>query len=210
MPSRNIVKEYGAGNYYHVYNRGVNKQPIFIDEVDYATFLGLLKRYLSPETTTDSYGRAVVNYSEQVELVSYCLMPNHYHLLFYLIEDQGIELCMRSTMTAYSMYFNKRHGRVGSLFQNHFLASRVSDDAYYWHVSRYIHLNPLDIGKDPFTYPYSSLQHFLGKKRSTWVHPECYVTNEQEAIAYGKFVKDYQDAHRELKIIKHLLANTLY
>ncbi|MEO6761823.1 MAG: transposase [Candidatus Saccharimonadales bacterium] len=209
MPVRNIVKEYGVNQYYHVYNRGTNKRTIFIAEADFAVFLNIFKQRLSHSESKDSYGRSISKFSAQVELVAYCLMPNHYHLLFFLKEIHGIESLMRSAMTAYSLYFNRKHQRVGGLFQGHFLASRIDTDSYFWQVSRYIHLNPLDIGKDPFSYKYSSLPYFLGHKQADWIHSEHYVETDQDYRKYHKFVEDYEEAHQELSELKYILANPI-
>jgi putative transposase len=124
MPAKNIVKIYATGYYYHVYNRGVAKQEIFREKEDYFYFMSLFKRHLqTDETSIDKFGRTVKNYSEEVELIAFCLMPNHFHLMFYLKEKAGIERIMRSVMTAYTMYFNKKYKRVGPLCQGAFLAS---------------------------------------------------------------------------------------
>lgn len=209
MPTRNIVKEYGEGEYYHAYNRGVAKMDIFRDDEDYAALLNLFKRYLSPEVAKDAKRCTLPNYRSSVDLVAYCLMPNHYHLLFYLKEKQGIEKLMRSVMTAYSGYFNKKYDRVGSVFQNHFLASRIPTDAYLWQVSRYIHLNPLDIGRAPLTYSFSSLRYYRGDKTADWLTVSHLVETQDERMRYVAFVLDDKDRHNEANSIKWLLANPI-
>ena len=207
MPTKNIVKEYGAGEYYHIYNRGVAKQDIFRESYDYEYMLWLFKKYLSGEKVLDKLDRQVPDYSGEVELVAYCLMPNHYHFLLYLKEQEGIVHLMRSVMTAYGMYFNKKYKRVGGLFQNHFLASRITSDAYYWHISRYIHLNPVDLKIDYLTYPYSSIGYYRGDRHARWLHEEHMVQTQEERRDYIDFVKSYEATHEELAVIKHLLAN---
>lgn len=206
MPVRNSVKEYGSEQYYHVYNRGVNKQSIFLDELDYFYFLSLFKRHLNKEESLDKYGRAFTNYRDEVELVAYCLMPNHYHLLVYLKEPEGLVRLMRSVMVAYTMYFNKKYKRVGGLFQGVFLASRITTDFYLWHVSRYIHLNPIDLGEDFKTYTYSSIDYFLGNKHAEWLSSERLVETDIEHQKYAEFVSDYEEMHKDLKHLKKLLA----
>ena len=208
MPTRNIVKEYGEGQYYHVYNRGVAKADIFLDDDDYRYMLSLFKKYLSGKESLDNYGRAIPNYKNELDLVAYCLMPNHYHMLVYLKDKEGLMRFMKSVMTSYSMYFNKRHGRLGSLFQNHFLASRITDEAYFWHITRYIHLNPLDIGKDYKNYSYSSLGYFIGDKHADWLHETHIVETTKEREDYQNFLQDYQEVHDNLDNIKHQLANS--
>lgn len=207
MPIRNRVKVYGEDQYYHVYNRGVNKDPIFLDDSDYSYFLSLFKRYLSPEEASDNYRHLLKNYSHEIELIAYCLMPNHYHLLIYLKDTEGLVHLMRSIMTAYTMYFNKKYKRVGSLYQGIFLASRITSDEYLWHISRYIHLNPLDIGADYFSYSYSSLGYYGNRKHALWIHPERLIKSPNDRDKYMMFLSDYESIHDELNIIKHLLAD---
>ena len=190
MPTKNIVKVYGADQYYHVYNRGVAKTNIFLDRHDYEHMLGLFKRHLLVKPTFDKERRKRPNYYNDVEVIAYCLMPNHYHLLLYLRKAEGAEKLLRSVMTAYSMYFNKRHKRVGSLFQNHFLASRISSEEYLQHVTRYIHLNPEGIGQSYDSYPYSSYAYYMGNKSAEWVHEERLVETADERRKYADFVAE--------------------
>lgn len=207
MPSRNIVKVYGEGQYYHVYNRGVNKQTIFADDADYRYMLTLLKQRLSAEPARDKQRRPIKNFHESVDLVAYCLMPNHYHMLLYLKRSGGIEQLMRSVMTAYSGYYNRRHGRVGALFQNHFLASRITSDAYLEHVSRYIHLNPLDVKASYDDYDYSSLRYYDGRANAEWVTTHHIAATERERVRYLEFVADGAEFHELYHQLRDELAN---
>jgi len=207
MPKRNSVKTYGVDQYYHVYNRGVNKQDIFLEPEDRFFFLSLLKRHLSDEPETDSHRRPVATFDDEIELVAFCLMPNHFHMLFYLKDPQGLVHLMRSTMTSYTMYFNKKYLRTGGLYESVFLASRITNDAYLWHISRYIHLNPMDIGQNFRSYPYSSIDYFVGNKQASWVHPEKLVHTTTEKQQYLEFVEDYQSMHEDMKLLKNILAS---
>lgn len=210
MPTRNIVKTYGENQYYHVYNCGVAQTSIFRTNTDYQYMLSLLERYLTPGQKFDKLGRVVPNYSDKIELVSFCLMPNHYHFLFYLKEKDGLEKLMRSLMTSYSMYFNKKHKRSGTLFQNHFLATLIRNDQYLWHISRYIHLNPMDIRKDWQDYKYSSAQDFLDTLKHSWVHSEYILETENDRREYYEFATDYETAHQDIVLLKRLLANEMH
>ncbi len=201
------MKVYAEGNYYHVYNRGVNTELIFIDDLDYRYFLSLFKQRLCREQARDKTRRPIAHFYTDVELVGYCLMPNHYHLLLYLKEKSGIESLMRSVMTAYSGYFNKKYSRRGKLFQNHFLASRITSDEYLLHVSRYIHLNALDVGREATEYPYSSVRYFSGERFAEWVHPEHIVDSALERSWYISDLDDEADHHRLYHHLKHELAN---
>lgn len=206
MPKRNIIKEYGADQYYHLYNRGVNRQEIFREPNDYYYFLSLFKRHLSDEAETASSSRPAKKFDKVVELVAFCLLPNHFHLLVYLVEPTGIRDLMRSVMTAYTMYFNRKYKRTGTLYEGRFLASRISNDGYLWHVSRYIHLNALDNAVDFKKYDYSSIDYFLGKKHASWLHESKLLETEKDRRDYVKFVSDYETMRKDLKYLKNLLA----
>jgi len=126
MPQKNSRKEYGAGGHYHVYNRGVEKRKIFLDEQDYKVFLGYMKFYLEQDSLQGqalqgvSPSKTLKNYHDQIELLAYCLMPNHFHFLIRQTTDRGIAEFMQSLVLKYVMYFNKKYKRVGSLFQSRY------------------------------------------------------------------------------------------
>ncbi len=208
MPSRNIVKQYGAGTYYHIYNRGVNKQDIFRDKADFVMFQHLLKRHLSLKPFRDIYGREIAHLRNDIELLAFCLMPNHFHILVYNKTQRGIVQLTQRVMTAYSMYFNKRYERIGPLFQATYKASLVYEEAYLLHISRYIHLNPIDIGEDYKSYEFSSYMYYMGYKRAEWLQAgramELYDSNKH---AYAKFVEDYGAMHEDIKNMKYLFAD---
>ncbi len=209
MPSRNIVKQYVDETYYHAYNRGVNRRNIFVDDQDYRVFLNLLKRYLGEEIAYDKSGRPYPNYFKDIELLAYCLMPNHFHLFLYQIHERSMSKFMQSAMTSYTRYFNKRHGRLGGLFQDRFKASDIQTEAYFSHISRYIHLNPIDIGATWRDYPYSSLKYYLGDKKASWVKPHKIIEYFDDSAAnYLEFLNDYVGYKLELDEVKHELANT--
>ena len=206
MPKRNSVKVYGAEHYYHLYNRGGNRQDIFREPEDYFYLMSLFKRHLSDETVTDASGRPFAKFDNEVELVAFCLMPNHFHLLCYLKEPLGIIHLMRSIMTAYTMYFNKKYERTGKLYEGTFLAARIDTKTYLWHVSRYIHLNPLDINQDFQLYPYSSLAYFTGDKHASWLHEEKLIETVRDREEYLDFARDYETMRQDLKYLKNVLA----
>lgn len=208
MPKKNIIKVYGADQYYHIYNRGGNRTDIFRESNDYYYFLSLLKRHLSDETKMDSSGRLFSKYDNEIELVAFCLMPNHFHMLCYLKEPLGVVHLMRSIMTAYTMYFNKKYKHTGKLYEGVFLASRIDNDAYLWQVSRYIHLNPSDAGFDFRNYDYSSMSYFSGAKHASWLHPERLVATDTDIQEYAEFVSDYETMHRDMKFLKNILASS--
>lgn len=204
MPSRNIVKAYVSDSFYHVYNRGVEKRNIFLDDQDYQVFLSLLKRYLSKSSSPLSL-QAYRYFGEQLELLAFCLMPNHFHLFFFQHQEtKAIIDFMRSVCTSYTLYFNKKYNRVGHLFQSHYKATIVSDDAYLLHITRYIHRNP---GRLVFeTYEWSSYQYFLGNKFAEWLRPQR-ILETFGAENYEDFVNDYDDFKETLDDFSLELAN---
>jgi putative transposase len=184
MPHKHSIKTYIKDGYYHAYNRGVDKRDIFIDDQDYRVFLHLLKFYLSDEVDNNYHPLLTLNIKyarprpleslgKEIEVVAFCLMPNHFHLLIHQNTIDGMPKLMRRLLTTYSMYFNKRYDRVGHLYQGTYKAVIISNDAYLLHLSRYIHLNPNELtGSLPVNYPYSSYQYYLGKKKADWVKPD--------------------------------------
>ncbi|HMQ96029.1 MAG TPA: transposase [Candidatus Saccharibacteria bacterium] len=185
MPTRNSRKEYAPDTYYHVYSRGLNKQPIFFDEQDFSVFLGYLKRYLSYEASKRPNRKPVRSFASDIDLLSYCLMRNHVHLLFYQHEDErALSALLQRVFTVYSMYFNKKYTRVGPVFQSRYLASRIDNDPYLHHISRYIHRNP----KIWSEYEFSSLRYYTGEAYADWVKPrailELFDNNPRKYIEF--------------------------
>ncbi len=203
MPRRNVIRQDGQDVFYHVYARGVSRRRIFIDEEDYLYFLKLLERYLSPEEARNSYGVHYPNFYNKVDLLAFCLMPNHFHMLVYQRQVQMLTSLMRSLMTSYSRYFNSRHKHTGPLFESRFRASAIIDDSYLEHISRYIHLNP----KHWQDYEYSSLPYYTQRVEVSWIRPERILEMFKTPAEYIQFVADYQENKKMMDILKKELAN---
>lgn len=212
MPSKNAIKEYEAGAYYHIYNRGVEKRLIFLDDQDYKTFLSYLKFYLTDPNLVDLRGlssqvkptppsKVLRNYSESITLIAYCLMPNHFHLFIKQGDDLSMSSFMSSLITKYVRYFNTRYKRVGHLFQDRYKAVKIEDGNQWIHLSKYIHRNPLDtiICEDCprrlAKYRYSSYPNYLGLFHQSWVHPEEILANfgSNSNNSYQNFVEESLD-----------------
>ncbi|MFZ1458646.1 MAG: transposase [Candidatus Saccharimonadales bacterium] len=198
MPAKNAIKEYVEDGYYHVYNRGVSKSRIFHDTQDYQKFLELLERYLSHEAAKKPNGVKYVSYADDVSLLAYCLMPNHFHLLLQQKSKNGMANLMKSVCVAYSMYFNKKYGHVGTVLQQRYRAVRMTNDAQFTHISRYIHMNP----KDYEAWRWSSLGYYTGEKRLAWV----YTDRLPEVGDYRAFLNEYRDRRDELAALKDIFA----
>lgn len=185
MPAKNSIKIPVEGGYYHIYNRGVNKQEIFKFPNDYSVFLNYLKEALSPPLKLNESQKVEVNlngvvfsrpkrqpknFLGEIDLIAYALMPNHFHLLIKQNKRESMEAFMRSVATRYSMYLNKAYDRVGTLFQGIYKAVLIENENYLLHLSRYIHLNPQE-NFDNIASAYSSYADYLGIKNTSWVNP---------------------------------------
>lgn len=138
MPAKNSVKTYVDNSYYHLYNRGVEKRTIFQNEKDYKVFLSYLQFYLTEplrgESPKSFPSQELLNHTKNIQLIAYCLMPNHFHLFIKQREKDSINHFMRSLLTRYSMYFNKRYSRVGSLFQGPYKAALIDNEMQYLYI----------------------------------------------------------------------------
>jgi putative transposase len=205
MPSRNVLKLDAADSFYHVYARGNSRGKVFPEAADYEMFISLLKRYLSAKEARDPYGVSYPNFYNKIELVAFCLMPNHFHLMVYQHQQGAMSALMRSMLTSYSRYFNKKYHRSGPLFESRYKASLISDDAYLQHISRYIHLNP----RQWRSHEWSSLQYFLQPTTETWIRPKRALSMFNDSVEYMNFMEDYISHKQMLDILKHELANDI-
>lgn len=216
MPAKNILKEYAAKTYYHIYNRGVAKQDIFVDEQDYKTFISYLKIYLTlPDlqgrTLKVSPSRKPKNFTQEITLLSYCLMPNHFHLFIFQKNENSITNFMRSLGTKYSGYFNRKYKRVGPVFQGRYKAVMIKTEAQFIYLSKYIHRNPIDIlptRTDLEGYKYSSYQNYLGLFKQTWINTEevlSYFSKINSGESYKKFVEEIDES--DILSIKNIVLD---
>ncbi|MDZ7587215.1 MAG: transposase [Patescibacteria group bacterium] len=216
MPHKNTVKHFVENGVYHAYNRGVEKRKIFLDDQDYRVFLHLLKYYLSPIDAKTKHPiietgnqpllrpRPLKNLENEIELIAYCLMPNHFHLLLKQISIDGMTKLLRRIATTYALYFNRRYQRVGYLFQGHYKAVLIDNDPALLHISRYIHLNPQELTRmDLVSYPYSSYPYFLGLKTAGWIKPKLVLSLFN--TSYKEFVEKFADSPE--KIIKEIVID---
>jgi len=142
--------EFSIGEFYHLYNRGNNKQTIFLKNRDKERFVHLL--YLCNSKKPVDYklikNSGIFTHQKESPLVDiglYCLMPNHFHMLVREAQDGGISKFMQKLTTAYSMYFNKLYEKTGSLFEGKFKAQHINNDRHFQYLFAYIHLNPVKL-----------------------------------------------------------------
>lgn len=210
-----------TGEHYHVYNRGVARQPVFLTKRNLSRFITTLSYYrfagppikLSrllrlPTDERERFKRRLsVSDNSLVEIISFALMPNHFHLLLKQVADRGITDFISRVVNSYTRYFNTAHTRVGPVFQGTFKAVHIEADEQMIHLSRYIHLNPLvsHLVEESVlaTYPWSSLPAFLTRD-STLINTEAILRHFTSPQEYKKFVFDHVDYAKNLEMLKHL------
>lgn len=209
---------FALGEYYHVYNRGTDKRAIFLDDSDYDRFQLLL--HLTNTTQRINVRDFLVEHANPfsvemddslVAIGAYCLMPNHYHILATPLVEDGLSLFMQKLSTGYSMYFNKKNSRSGSLFEGKFKSQYVDEDKYLKYLFSYIHLNPIKLIQPDWresgirnltqtqkyldSYKYSSYQDMRGVGRK-----------EKVIIMQDQFPKYFEDVAQAKEEIDHWLS----
>lgn len=205
---------FSTGEYYHIYNRGTDKRNIFMEPHDYKRFDALLYACNSTESVDITkhfrQGRSFtelfdIDRGEQlVDIIAYCLIPNHFHLLIRERSEGGIQKFMMKLSTGYSMYFNKKNKRTGALFESRFKAKYIDSDEYLKYLIAYIHLNPIKmidpewkkngiqdllVAQDYLkNYEYSSYLEYQGVTRL-----ESKILNREAGPWYFTTSKDFGD-----------------
>ena len=196
------------GEHYHIFNRAVNKQIIFHDISDYFRFLFLIL-YLQSPIIFQQLGRKVKEFVQsraldrgeedkiikkrRVELVAFCIMPNHFHLIVKELEEGGITAYMQRGLTAYSKYYNTKYDKSGHVFQGPYKVVHITDNRQLLYLSAYIHRNPREIVKwfrKEDQYQWSSYQDFIGENRwGKLILPDIIIGQFKNKAEYKNFVK---------------------
>lgn len=194
------------GEHYHIFNRGVGKQVIYHDSSDYFRFLFLIL-YLQSPLTFPQVGRAVKEFVKHsvldsleevvkertVELVSFCIMPNHFHLIVKEVEDGGISAYMQRVLNAYSKHYNTKYQKSGHVFQGPYRAVHVESNEQLLYLSAYVHRNPRELpawfNKED-EYPWSSYSDLIAENRwGNLLVPQILLEQFKNKEGYQKFVK---------------------
>lgn len=204
-------------SYYHIFNRGVAKMDIFKDDHDKQSFLLRMKENLFPEMVPISvrkpspggYLRKLLP-SGTFTLLAYCLMPNHFHFLVRQNTNMPISKFMLKVCGSYAKYFNLRHERVGSLFQDQYKAVRIENDAQLLWLSAYVHNNPKVSGlcNNLIDYPWSSYLDYVGSNRGALVD-KFFILNmlDNQPQQYQKFVSEAYYKIKQRKDLKDLFLD---
>lgn len=188
--------------FYHVYNRGVRKNLLFHNVKDYSRFILLvlifqyninisninrLNEKFSKNLNIEDLNIDISDKEVLVEVISFCIMPNHFHLILNQFSEGGVAKYMQKVLTAYTMYYNKKYKMTGHAFQGKYKSVFIEDDEQLIYLSIYVHKNPIDINEDIFKYKWSSLQDLLKLNRwGSYLKPNI-ITDR-----YGGNLKKYE------------------
>ncbi len=197
---------------YHIYNRGVEERSVFSSSKDCERFLNTFLYYQKdgvPLRFSFKKGFPLEKFAKLpnlIEIIGYCLMPNHFHFLLRQKKDKGITSFLSKATNSYTRYFNVLHKRIGPLFQGSFKAKRIEDDNQLLHVSRYIHLNPVVsfVVNDLNKYPYSSYLEYIHGVDNI-CRKNIVMDQFPSREKYQQFVLDQVDYGQRLNAIKHLI-----
>jgi len=170
--------QFERGEYYHVYNRGCNKENIFRDKQNYVYLTHLFEEGLRIHHAT---------------LAAYCLMPNHYHLLLRQDSESPLSDLIQDVFNRYVKAFNAWCGRTGTLFEERFRAIHIDDENYLMHLCRYIHLNPVRAGLVDVIegWEFSDYLEWIGARQTRFADPLIIHANFPSPNDYVQFVSDH-------------------
>ncbi|MFA6159777.1 MAG: transposase [Parcubacteria group bacterium] len=215
--------EFANEEYYHIFNRGVDKREIFLNTQEYDRFIlamqllndkedGLMIKWrdykkANPSAKLEAFLKRSFRKQEPlVEIIAYCLNPNHYHFILKQIEDSGIERFMHKIGTSYTKYFNKKNKRSGVLFQGVFKSVHIDSNEYLLYLSAYVNKNNFihDYNKDD-NWSYSSLLDYLGEEKSGLVKMNAVLGQFKNVNEYKEFLKNNALHMKERKEMEEYL-----
>lgn len=220
MKSNNKENRLVNGGVYHVISRSIAQYQVFNTDNDYLRMIMLFcfyqrenlptkfSMFLRQQRVQDigfyQYFKTTVKEEKLVEIIAYCIMPNHIHLVLKQLQEKGISIFMSNVLNSYTRYFNTLHKRKGPLWESRFKHILVDRDEQLLHLTRYIHLNPCSANmvKKPELWKYSSYIEYIKPSINQIV---CYDgLLEIASKNYQKFVEDHKDYQRQLSIIKKI------
>lgn len=207
------------GEYYHIFSRSIAKFIIFNDMEDYGRFVELITLYRNKDFNYKYSAFKKLQLANQVaiidslskdyivEIVAYCIMSTHIHLLLKQTADGGITKFISRVLNSYTRYFNAKHHRAGPLWEGHFKNVLVKSDEQLLHLSRYIHLNPSSAGlvENPFDWQNSSLSEYTTETENSICVFKDII--DMPPAKYKKFVLDQKSYQRDLALIKNCLID---
>jgi len=183
------------GEYYHIYNRGVDKREIFADDSDYYRFLKSLKEFNQIEPIISLYIKGRINVAAEplktdklVEIIAYCLNPNHFHLILKQLMDGGISEFMKRVGGGYTGYFNYKNKRTGVLFQGKFKTTHIDSNEKLIYLSAYVNGN-YNVHNIKKAKNFSSFPEYLANKKFL-CNPEVILSQFSSIDDYCKYVEN--------------------
>lgn len=203
------------GEFYHIFNRGVAKMQIFNIFYDYNRFMKTFLYYSiagpKPKFSIFAPTTTILDTSKKiVDIICYCIMPNHFHFLLQQKKEGGITEFISKLSNSYTKYFNTKNKRVGPILQGDFRAVHIETNEQLLHLTRYIHLNPLVsyLVKDLNDYRWSSYHEYISDNNDDDICIKEVVLNQFPSLdVYRQFVLDQEDYGKKLEIIKHQLLD---
>lgn len=215
--------QFTTGSLYHIYNRGVEKRDVFLDQEDHFRFVHDLFEFNDKASAQNIYYKlpALRSYEVQprkvskrkllIEIIAFCLMPNHFHLFVRQATDDGVTKFMQKLGTGYTMYFNQKYQRVGGLFQGRFKAVRIERQSHFLYLPHYIHLNPLDLKipswRDKKINSTATARKFLASYRWSSYLDHIGIKNFPSIISTNLFKKLYGTSGEYQESLREWLAN---
>ena len=171
-------------NFYHVYNRGINRQQVFYSDQEYHEFIELMREYL-PDS--------------RVDLHAFTLMPNHFQMILRQLEYLAMCKFMKHVCERYACGFNKRHGRTGHVFQGRYKRVFIDRDEYLQHLSRYIHLNPVHakLVKSASEWEHSSFPTYVNGGNADFLTTDIILSMSGGKEAYLHYIHEPRPAYGE-------------
>jgi len=204
------------GKIYHVFTKSIANYKIFRNKHDYKRMIALLKFYRkeNPPTKFSAFleikdkekffHNYIADKDNLVDIIAYCLMPTHLHLVLTQLKPGGISIFMSNVLNSYTRYFNNKNKRKGPLWQSRFKSVEVKTNEQHLHLTRYIHLNPVSEGlvDKPEQWSYSSYNEYINRSKNSMCNYSKYIDIEPDR--YIDFVTSRIDYQKELSELKKL------
>ena len=203
-------KQSGIGEYFHIYNRGNSKNNIFLNDDDFKFFILKINQNLFPSIYNQNRIHSTPIPENSFSIISYCLMPNHFHFLVKQNSTVTISKLILKVCTSYSKYFNKKYEKVGHVFQDQFKQVFIEDNSYLLWLSAYIHLNPkvARLTNNAGDYKWSSYADYIGLNKSSINCEKELIINQFSGCSdYNNFVEDSYNIIKTKKELESLLID---
>jgi putative transposase len=212
------MRYFAVSSFYHVFTKSIAGYKVFNSNKSYERITAAMEYYsyknipvkfssyiLKKEKTRKKFDEISKNSDKLIDIIAYCIMPTHIHLLLTPLKENGISVYMKNLLNSYSRYFNTRNNRKGPLWQGRFKDVIVENDEQLLHLTRYIHLNPTTSGivDKPEDWKYSSYGEYLRKSDKYICNFKDYIDMNPES--YRKFTESRLEYQKELSKIKHLI-----